>query len=286
MLLAVGLMLVSSIVVVLDAVLVRYLAVDIHPFEILFFRNLFAMLALMPFLARKDLGVSLANVWSVHGVRASLKLAALGSSFFAITLLPLSVVTAIAFTTPLFASLGSMLFLGERWRWVRVAALVIGFIGVLVVLRPTEVPVGIGAILALGSALTLAAVVVLLKYSSSREGTSRIVWLNLAISVPLAAILCLPFWTMPSLLALGLMAIQGVGGLISQLAVARAFRLADASLLVPIEFVRLPMAVALGYVLFAEQVEWAVLLGGAIILAAIILLFAKGRQNAMPPSTP
>jgi drug/metabolite transporter (DMT)-like permease len=267
------------VVQVVDSVIVRYLAEDIHPFEILFFRNLFSLLMLAPLMAPSDRTLAGNGLWLAHGVRAVLKLAAMTCAFFAIALLPLSVFTAIAFTTPLFATLGAILFLGEPVRRTRLLALLIGFLGILVVLRPDTVPIGAGAALALAAAIGLAAVVLVLKFTSGRDSAPRIVWLNLVISVPLGLAMTLPVWSTPSPLALGLMALQGVGGLAAQLAVTSAMRRADASLLVAVDFVRLPLAIALGYALFGEPVEMAVLVGGAIILAALVLLFSRERRR-------
>ena len=275
-----ALMVLSALVQVLDAVIVRTLAVDIHPFEILFFRNLFSLIALAPLMSAADRSLAGRGLWPAHVSRAVLKLAAMTSAFFAVSMLPLSVFTAIAFTTPLFATLGAVLFLGERLRPTRVAALVIGFVGIIVVVRPDAVPDGAGAVLALGSALGLAAVALVLKFTSGRDSPSRIVWLNLVISVPIGLAMSVPVWSTPSPLALGLMALQGVGGLAAQLAVTSAMSRADASLLVVVDFIRLPLAVALGFFLFGEAVELAVIAGGGIILCSLVLLFARERRVA------
>ena len=106
-------------------------------------------------------------------------------------------------------------------RPTRVAALVIGFVGIIVVVRPDAVPDGAGAVLALGSALGLAAVALVLKFTGGHDSPSRIVWLNLVISVPIGLAMSVPVWATPSPLALGLMALQGAGGLAAQLAVTQ-----------------------------------------------------------------
>jgi len=261
-------------------VIVRYLAEEIHPFEILFFRNLFSLLVLAPLMPAGERALAGSVLWRAHGARAVLKLAAMTSAFFAISLLPLSVFTAIAFTTPLFATLGAIACLGEPVRLHRLLALVVGFVGVTVVLRPDAVPIAAGAVLALASAVGFAAVVLLLKFTSSRESALRIVWLNLVISVPLGLAMTVPVWSVPSLPALGLMLLQGAGGLAAQLAVTSAMSRAEASLLVAIDFIRLPLAVALGYLLFGETVDLAVLCGGAIIILSLVLLFSRERRVA------
>jgi drug/metabolite transporter (DMT)-like permease len=277
LLIAVGLMLINSIVIVMDAVIVRYLSADIHPFEILLFRNSFSLLAILPFLTRSELSLKGHGLWPVHFLRAAVKLIGLTAGFFAITMLPLSTFTAIAFTAPLFVTLGSVLFLGERLRWIRSGALLLGFIGVLIVLRPTEAPVGQGTFIAIGAAICVAIVVLLLKYSSVRDGSRRIVSINLFISVILGLILVIPFWTTPTPTQIAILAIQGLGGLLSQLAIARALKMADAAALAPIQFVQLPMAAALGYFLFSEQIELAVVAGGAIIVLSIVLLLSREK---------
>lgn len=277
---AVAFMALNAALQVADAVVVRYLAAEIHPFEILFFRNLFSLVVLVPLLAPADRTLAGNGLWPVHGARAVLKLVAMAAAFFAISRMPLAEFTAIAFTTPLFATLGAIVLLGEPARRYRLAALAIGFVGVLVVLRPQEVPVGSGAALALVSAMGLAAVMLVLKFTTARESPVRIVWLNLVISVPLCLVLTVPVWSTPGWLALGLMFLQGAGGLAAQLAVTSAMRRADASLLVAIDFLRLPLAATVGLVLFGEPVETAVLVGGAVILVALVVLLSRERTVA------
>ena len=271
-------MVVNSTVGALDAVIVRFVAVDVHPFGIVFFRNLFSLLFLAFFLPRIGPNPFRSSMWPVHFLRAVLKLAALIAYFYAVTLLPLSVAITVAFTTPLFVSLGSMLFLGERPRPLRLLALAAGFTGVYIVLRPDTVPVGMGALLALGAAIGLAGVALLMKVSSSREPALRIVLFNLLVTVPVAFLLCLPVWSTPSPFSLLLLAIQGAGGLAAQFAFARAMKLADASLLILVDFIRLPLAVFLGLTLFNEPVEIEIFLGGGIILAALLLLLSHERR--------
>ena len=283
---AAAFMMLSALVQVLDSVIVRHLAEDLHPFEILFFRNLFSLLVLAPLMAPSERTLAGKGLWLAHGARAVLKLAAMTSAFFAISLLPLSVFTAIAFTTPLFVTLGAILFLGEPMRPTRLAALFVGFAGIVVVLRPESVPVGAGAMLALAAAIGLAAVVLVLTFTSGRDSASRIVWLNLVISVPLGFAMTIPVWSTPSLLALGLMFLQGAGGLAAQLAVTSAMSRADASLLVVIDFIRLPLSVGLGYVLFGEAVELGVLVGGAIILCSLVSLFSREKHLAREGNAP
>jgi drug/metabolite transporter (DMT)-like permease len=121
-------------------------------------------------------------------------------------------------------------------------------------------------------------VALLMKVSSSREPALRIVLFNLLVTVPVAFLLCLPVWSTPSPFSLLLLAIQGAGGLAAQFAFARAMKLADASLLILVDFIRLPLAVFLGLTLFDEPVEIEIFLGGGIILAALLLLLRHEQR--------
>ncbi|MCV3739185.1 DMT family transporter [Rhizobium sp. TRM96647] len=270
----------NSLVAAMDGVIVRLIAGEIHPLGIVFFRNLFSLVALYAIFPRGRLhGDPNMSFW-VHAIRAVIKLLALFAGFMAVTQMPLASATAIAFTMPLFVMLGSVLFLGEAFFAARVAALVLGFAGVLIVLQPGFGTLDTGALWALAGAIGLAAVALLMKVSANREDPLRIAWLNLVITVPVALLIAIPVWKTPSLPVLGLMALQGVGGLLAQLAFARAMKLADASLLVVVDFIRLPAALFFGLVLFGEPIRMDVVVGATIILCAILMLFHRenGRR--------
>lgn len=269
----------NSFVAAMDGVIVRLIAGEVHPLGIVFFRNLFSLIAIYAIFPRSMLYSDTNTFFWVHAVRAVIKLLALVAGFMAVTQMPLASATAVAFTMPLFVMLGSVIFLGENFYAARVAALVFGFAGVIIVLQPGAATLNAGAAWALAGAIGLAAVALLMKVSASRENPLRIAWLNLIITVPVALLIALPVWHTPSLYTLCLMAFQGVGGLMAQLAFARAMKLADASLLVVVDFIRLPLALIFGLVLFGEPIQFAVVIGGIVILLAILMLFHRERRR-------
>ena len=270
----------NSFVAAMDGVIVRLIAGEIHPLGIVFFRNLFSLFAIHAIFPRSRLYSDSNTFFWLHAFRAVIKLLALVAGFIAVTQMPLSSATAIAFTMPLFVMLGSVIFLDEKFYAARVAALALGFAGVIIVLQPGQTTLTAGAAWALVGAIGLAMVALLMKISAGREDPLRIAWLNLVITVPVALLLAIPVWKTPSLYVLGLMALQGVGGLMAQLAFARAMKLADASLLVVVDFIRLPIAMFFGLVLFAEPIKIAVIVGGTVILCAILMLLHRenGRK--------
>lgn len=269
----------NSLVAAMDGVIVRFVAHEVHPFGIVFFRNLASLAALYLFMRYRGFSPGRSQHFLVHAVRAVIKLLALVAAFIAVTQIPLASATAIAFTMPLFVALGSVLFLGERFSAARGFSLAAGFVGVLIVARPGEETFHPGAVWALASALGLAVVALLMKVSAEREDAFSIAWLNLVVTVPVAFLLALPFWQPPSLFSLFLMTVQGIGGLFAQLSFAKAMKLADASLLVVVDFIRLPIALAAGLFLFDEPIQPDVVFGGAIILGAIALLFHRESRR-------
>lgn len=275
------LMAASALIGATDAVIVRLVGPEMHVFQITFFRNFFSLLVLLPFLvARGRLDFS-SRFWGVHAVRAVLKLGAMIAYFLAILQLPLAVVMAIAFTAPLFTTAGGIVFLGERLSRVRVLSGLLGLTGVVVVLQPGAVPLDGGVALAFGSAMGLGIVTVLMKASSDHEPASQIVLFNLVLVAPMALVISLPVWTNPTPDVLGLLALQGVLGALGQLAVAKAMSMADAAAIIPIDFIRLPLVVLLGGLLFGETTGWSVFLGGTVIFTAVVFQLRRERRTAI-----
>jgi drug/metabolite transporter (DMT)-like permease len=161
-------------------------------------------------------------------------------------------------------------------RFRRWSAILVGFLGVLVVLRPGTAMFDPRMLAAVASAIGLAAIALLLKFLAGREPLVTIVGLNLVITVPLALLLTLPVWITPGVDLLGLMMLQGALGALGQFSAARAMALADASFLMPIEFVRLPLVVILAYVAFGELADLWTWAGAALIFVSTFYLARRG----------
>lgn len=259
----------------LDAAIIRLVGETIHPFEIGFFRVLFALILVAPWLLRNGLAELRTDFLPLHAYRAILKLFAQIAYFYAILVMPLTDVAAIGFTKPLFVAIGAVLFLGEVMRARRWVAITIGFVGVLIILRPTSGVFEPWILSAVIAAIGLAGVNLMMKYLSGREATTRILAWNLMISVPIALILALPFWTTPSPSVLGLLLLQGGLGATAQFSAARAMRLADASVLTAVEFVRLPLVAMIAFVFFGEVSDFWTWTGAGVIIASTFYLVRR-----------
>lgn len=277
------LMLIVAVLNAVDAVIVRLLSPGVHPFVIGFARALFGLLAVLPWIVRRP-GILQSHYRFRHVLRAALKLGSLVAFFAAFASAPLADVTAIAFTAPLFVTVGAWLFLGESPRVVRVIAVLIGFAGVLLVLRPGEhegIPTGLA--LALLGAVLMAVIQLLLKPMSARDSSETLVAWNLIATVPIAAVPAFFVWSTPTATEWLLLALQGLLGVLNMALVTRAFSLAEASLIVPIDFLRLPFVAALAFVIFGQTVPLTTWIGGVVIFAATLLMARSARTRRAPP---
>lgn len=273
----VGLMLTVAVFGALDAVIVRTVSPSVHPFIIGFTRSLFGLLAFLPWiLAHPE---SLRSHYRFrHVLRAALKLASLIAFFGAFASAPLADVTAIAFTAPIFVSIGAWIFLSEKPRTLRIVAVIIGFAGVFVVLQPgQQSAISTGLMLALLGAVLTAVIQLILKPMSGRDSTTTLVAWNLILTVPLAAVPASLVWKMPSTEEWLLLSVQGVMGALSMGMVTRAFALADASLLSPIDFLRLPLVALLAYLVFGQVAGLSTWIGGAMIFVTTVLMARSAR---------
>lgn len=284
-LIGVVLMMLVGVINAVDAVIVRLLAKEVHPFIIALTRTSFGLLAMLPWILSRP-SMLATQYRLMHVLRAALKLASLIAVFFALAEAKLADVTSIGFAAPLFVTVGAWFLFGERPQAVRIVSVLLGFVGVLIVLRPdwTEgLTISPALLLALLAAVLTAVIQLMLKAMARRDRTDTLVAWNLIVSVPLAAIPAYLVWQTPNLFHWGLLALQGTLGALNQTMVTRAFQLADASLVAPIDFLRLPFVAILAFVLFQEVAGMSTWVGAAVIFVSTMIMAAtrKGR----PPAT-
>jgi drug/metabolite transporter (DMT)-like permease len=274
------LMLLANVCVAGMTCTIRIAAAELHPFEIAFFRNLFGLAFLLPFLIRAGVGVVRTHAPGRLLISSGGHLIAMLSYFLAAALMPLAELTALAFTKPLFATIGAALILHEVVRGRRWVAVAVGFVGVLVVLRPGAEAFAPEAGLVLLSALASAAVVLMVKRLTLRESTTTIVFYQSLFLTALSLPPALLFWQLPSLAGLLQVALIGALGTITWLCFTRAFALADASAVMPLEFLKLPITASLAYLLFAQVPSIWTWIGGGIIFASTFYIARREVQVA------
>lgn len=286
-LVAAALMVAAAVLNAADAVIVRLLAGEVHPLMIGFTRAAFGLAVVLPWiLTRVDLAASPYR-W-LHVLRAGLKLASLVAFFVAFAHAPLSDVVAINFTMPIFLTLGAWMVLGESMTLSKLLAVVAGFAGMLIVIRPGAGAINPALSFALAGAVLTAVIQLMLKRMARHDSTDRLVAWNLLTMVPLGLLAVLFVWETPTPPQLSLLALQGVLGALNMTLLTRAFALADASFLAPLDFLRLPAVAALAFVFFGEVAGASTWIGAAVIFGATLLAAGGAHYNRrrMPPDGP
>jgi drug/metabolite transporter (DMT)-like permease len=223
-----------------------------------------------------------ARHWGLHLIRNTVHLGAQYLWTLSLLLLPLATVFALEFTTPAWALLLALPVLGERMTASRIGAVVLGLIGVLVILRPGLQTFRPAAFLVLAAAIGLAITLITTKKLTRTDSSFAIIfWMNL-IQAPLAFIASQPLfvlklgaWQIPAVAAIG------GAGLISHYCLANAFRAGDASVVVPLDFMRIPLIAVIAWWLYGEPLDVFVFMGAGLIIAGILWnLRAEARRTA------
>jgi drug/metabolite transporter (DMT)-like permease len=265
-------------------VLIRLVSQELHPFAVVVWRNFIGLLWLTPMLLLTP-GLLKVERLPGHVRRAASGVIATFATFYAVANAPLANVLAINYTAPLFATIGAVLFLGERVRWVRSVALAVGFLGMLLVLRPgyTEMTPGLWA--AIISALSTAFSLVAIKALTGVDDSRAVAAWSFVLTTPVSLLIALPFWTWPEPHLWPLLVGLGACAAAGQLSLSRAFSLADASAVMPFDFVRFGLITLAGVLLFGERYDMLTIFGGSIILSASITLALRERMLARKGST-
>ena len=265
---AVLLMLAASLALASMHGSVRFVSADLHPFEIAFFRNVFGFCVLIPWLARIGVAAFATRKLPLHLVRGVLNGGSMLMWFLGLSLIPLAEATALSLASPLIATAGAILFLGEPVRGHRWLGLGLGVAGMLTILRPGFEEIGLGAAAVLLSAVLVTASKLIAKTLTRTESPTAIVaWLTL-LMIPVTAVPAAFVWQTPT--ASQLLMLLGIGALGScgHLCLVHAYRLADVGLVEPLVFFRLVWAALLGFLIFAEIPDAWVWIGGLLIVAA------------------
>ena len=275
---AISLAILCAIIMSIDAIVVRFLSKDINPFVVVFFRTLFGLFFFIPFILRNK-SILHTNYCFMHIIRAVLKIFALVAMFLAIKYENLMEVTSISFTSPLFLIFGAVLILKEDYNKKSFLSAILGFLGVVVIMLPGLNKISFGLLWAVLGAILIATIQLILKKMLDKDKTETLVAWNLILMVILASIPAYIYWVTPTLNILLLLIIQGSLGAIAMSVMTKAFSLTNASLLAPIDFIRLPMVTLIAFIIFNEIPSFRSILGAFMILLAVILITINSNDN-------
>lgn len=250
------------------AIAIRLASRQLHPFEIAFFRNVFGLLFTLPLLARAGPRLLRTQRLPLYLFRCVLGTISMLAAFWAIVNMPMAKAIALSYSTPLFVTIGAIFVLGEIVRARRWTAVIAGFVGVLLIVRPGLHGYSPAALVALLAALMSACVSICLKFLSRTEAPDAIVIWTTLLWVPLSLPAALLFWQWPQPEIWAFVVAAGFFGTSGHMCWMRALKIGDVSLLAPISFVQMPIVAVLAYFLFGEKLDRWTILGAVVIFAA------------------
>ncbi|MDC3347411.1 DMT family transporter [bacterium] len=273
----IGFMLIAVTVWSAMMILVKALSAEYTSFQILFIRTLFGLAILTPILWRNGFSTLKTRRLPLHMSRAVFAYFGMLGLFIGLGSIPIAEVVSLSFTQPIFIFLLAAILLGEKLNARRVIAILGGFAGVLILLRPGFTEVGFGAAVVLGGAIAYAFSNVCIKKLMTTENvTSTTVWVNI-LMCPLAGIPAAFYWVTPTLPDLALLAGVGLTGTAGIWFISRAYATAEMSAVVPFDFLRLPIVAAAGWIWFGEITDIWTIAGAAVIFAST---YALARSEA------
>jgi len=263
-----------------NGVMIRLLSEQVESVQTAFFRAFFSVLMLLPLMVSGQVKPWHSKRIVGHFWRTFMGTVSMVLGFYAVSMLPLADATALGFSQPLFSVCVAALILREKVRWRRWSATVVGFIGVLVMVRPGAGSLQPGALVALANALTVSLSILLVRRLSDSESplmilTQFAIWSTLLLAVPAIWV-----WRWPSawgwVLAVGVSASATIG----QYFWVQAFKAGEMSAVAPFEYLRLPFAVFMGWLIFGQMPEIWTYVGAAIVIASALYIAQREAQLA------
>ncbi len=252
--------------------------------QLVFFRGFIGFMIMLPWLVHTvkfEPKILVPDQWKLVLWRSLISVVGILCWFMALAGMTISDVTAVQLTHPIFVVVGAALVLRERVDRGRWTAVVLGTLGALVIIRPGYIPFNPLILCILISAMSNASVQLITKFVSLKiSGAVLIFYLNLTL-IPFTLILSIPQWIWPEWSQIGWILAVGVFGTFAHIFLARGMKDADASLLAPVDFLRLPISAAFGWLLFSELSDIETWVGATIIFLAVLIIT---RQKILPTS--
>ena len=272
------LMAISAALFALMALSLRLATQHVSSFEAGFFRSLFGLIFALPLLIKPGLGLLRTSHFSLYVLRSLFGTLAMLGSFWAVAHLPLATAVSISYSTPLFVTIGAVLLLGEVVRARRWSAVAIGFIGVIVIMRPGASSFSFDMLVALAAAAIAAGSYISIKFLSRTEPADAVVIYMSMIMTPLSLVPALFAWTWPDATGWFWVVLTGLLATLGQIFMTRAYQAGDVSALIPINFIQLPIVAVGAYFAFGQALDAATAGGAGIIVASNIYI---ARREAM-----
>lgn len=250
----------------------REITRELHVFQLMEMRSVIGLFMLYPMIhAYGGLTAMRTSRPLAHIGRNIVHYASQFGWFLALTLIPLAQVVAIEFTMPIWTALLAVLFLNERLNAWKILAIVLGLIGVIIIVHPGSAQVSSGQLLMVAVAVGFGASIVLVKSLTRTDSGVSIVFWMLVIQSAIGLLPAIYYWQTPSAHLWPWILLIAFCGTYSHYCMAQAMRYADATVVVPMDFLRVPLSATIGWLLYSEQLDAATIVGAALILTGNLL---------------
>lgn len=261
------------------AVITKYVSATMPPLEMVFFRNMFAVLFLMPWALSRGIPHIKAANFRLYFSRAASSLFAMSMFFYAISIIPLTNAIALTFTVPLITTLFAIIFLGEKVQAYRWIAILVGFIGVLIILRPGHSSFQMASLIVIASTIGWATSNILIKKLSHTDHPRAMVFILMLIMTPLTFPGALFVWQPPQMHDVLWMVALGIATNEAQFCMNKAYKHAEMSAVMPFDFSRLIFTSALAYIFFAEVIDIWTFIGSVVIFCSSIYVVTRESRE-------
>ena len=272
------LMIISGFCFVVMHSAAKYLAEEVHIFEVIFLRCALVVVVLFPFIIREGKKSILTKQPKNQIYRIVTNSIAMLLFFYGLTLSPLSLATALNFTAPVFTVILAIIFLKEKLTPQCLIALFLGFIGVLFILRP-DLSFNVGGMLILLSSLVWAISLIFIKKLTRTDSAVTISLYAGVGMVPVTLLMAYPYLEIISTPQLAVIFFIAVSGTLAQTLLNSALKRGDLSFLLPLDFLKLIWSVIIGSVFFGESAPMLLWVGGAFIIGAATLIVMTGKKH-------
>ena len=267
----------------LMAISIRFASKQQHPFEIAFFRCLFGALFALPLLRVHGLEILRTRRIGFYIVRCAVGIVSMLCGFWALVHLPLAQAVALSYSTPMFVTIGAVLVLGEVVRMRRWSAVIAGFIGVIIIVRPTAADFSNATLVALLAAALSGMVTISIKYLARTDPPDRIVLLTTLLWVPLSLPAALTVWKWPDAATWPWLVLSGALGTGGHYCWTRALKMAEASALAPLSYLQLLVVGTLAWLIFGETVDRFTVIGAVIVICASLYIAHREARVVKEP---
>ncbi len=264
--------LVASFCAVLMSVFLKFAQEDANVFSVGFMRFFFGFLLILPFVIKSKFKIYNTDNLKFHITRSIINVPMMILGFAALMYIPLDQIKAIGFLSPILVVILSVIFLKERIYLIRTFSLILGFMGVIIILRPGIIEISIGAYMVLTSTLLWSTVIIITKYMSKSDSPMTIITYQYTFVSIFTLPLAILYWSNLSLLSVFYSIMAAIVGTVLHLCINTSYKMASLTILQPVWFSQLLWATIFSLILFNESIDYFTYIGGSLVFISVLII--------------